>query len=225
MRIFGKWLLTEIIKLKTGSFFLTVLIMSPLLCCSVAMSFAATIELRQTGQTGCWDESDNTVGCAGTGQDGDKLFGAAWPNPRFVDNDNGTVTDKLTDLIWLKNANCTETVGGIAKGSGYLIWADALTWANSLASGSCGLSDGSTANQWRLPSKNELQSLVNSQPTSIATWLNSQEFTNVLLSYYWSSTTYAPSTTSAWYVNMIDGLVGYGSKANSDYVWPVRTGQ
>ena len=32
--------------------------------------------------------------------------GVAWPNPRFTDNGNGTVTDNLTGLIWLKNANC-----------------------------------------------------------------------------------------------------------------------
>ena len=35
--------------------------------------------------------------------------GVAWPNPRFTDNGNGTVTDNLTGLIWLKNANCFGT--------------------------------------------------------------------------------------------------------------------
>jgi hypothetical protein len=34
--------------------------------------------------------------------------GVAWPNPRFTDNSDGTVTDNLTGLIWLKNANCTD---------------------------------------------------------------------------------------------------------------------
>ena len=27
------------------------------------------------------------------------------PSPRFTDNNDGTVTDNLTGLVWLKNAN------------------------------------------------------------------------------------------------------------------------
>jgi len=41
-----------------------------------------------------------------TGDDGDLEKGVAWPSPRFTDNSDGTVTDNLTGLIWLKNANC-----------------------------------------------------------------------------------------------------------------------
>jgi len=81
-----------------------------------------------------------------TGQDGDKLAGVASPTPRFVDNGNGTVTDKLTGLIWLKNANCFGEVN----------WQTALNNANSLANGHCGLTDNSTAGQWRLPNLAEL---------------------------------------------------------------------
>jgi len=66
---------------------------------------AATIQLPQTGQTGCWDINGTTVTCTGTGQDGDKLAGVPLPVPRFTDNSNGTVTDNLTGLIWLKNAS------------------------------------------------------------------------------------------------------------------------
>lgn len=40
------------------------------------------------------------------GDDGALQKGVAWPNPRFTDNNNGTITDNLTGLIWLKNANC-----------------------------------------------------------------------------------------------------------------------
>ena len=39
------------------------------------------------------------------GEDGDLKKGVKWPNPRFKDNGNGAVTDNLTKLIWLKNAN------------------------------------------------------------------------------------------------------------------------
>ena len=41
----------------------------------------------------------------GTREDGALQKGVAWPTPRFTDNNNGTVTDKLTGLIWMKNAD------------------------------------------------------------------------------------------------------------------------
>ena len=47
----------------------------------------------------------------------------------------GTVTDNLTRLIWLKNANAF----------GVRTWEQALSDANTLASGSAGLTDGSVA--------------------------------------------------------------------------------
>ena len=40
----------------------------------------------------------------GTRDDGALEKGVAWPTPRFTDNNNGTITDNLTKLIWMKNA-------------------------------------------------------------------------------------------------------------------------
>jgi len=140
----------------------------------------------------------------------------SYTGTRFIDNGDGTVTDILTALIWLKNANCTDTVEGIVKSVGYLNWANALTWSNNLASGKCGLTDGSTAAQWRLPNINELHSLG-------PTWPPGTPFTAVQGSFYWSGSSY--DTSDAWVVNMWDGYVLNGSKNNSSYVWPVRSGQ
>ena len=70
-----------------------------------------------TGQTLCYDSLGDDVSCAGTGQDGQLRPGVAWPNPRFTDNNNGTVTDNLTGLMWLKDANCF----------GLRTWAQALS--------------------------------------------------------------------------------------------------
>lgn len=47
----------------------------------------------KTGQTTCYDANGSVIPCAGTGQDGDIQAGVAWPDPRFTDNGNGTVTD------------------------------------------------------------------------------------------------------------------------------------
>ena len=157
------------------------------------------------------------------GDDGDLEKGVAWPSPRFHDNGNGTVTDNLTGLVWLKNANCTDTVGGVTKGSGYLTWANALTWSNGLASGACGLADGSNAGDWRLPNREELESLIDFSRYNPALPAG-HPFSSVQSTYYWSSTTYAGSTYDAWFVYMYNGFVHGHDKTDSLCVWPVRGG-
>ena len=170
---------------------------------------------------------------APTGSDGALQRGVTRPNPRFTENNNGTVTDNLTGLIWLKNANCTDTVGEISKSSGTLTWADALTWCNNLASGTCNLSDNSTSGQWRLPNVKELQSLIDyayfnpalSNAAGTGHWVG-DPFINVQSSiYYWSSSSVAEATGNAWLVHMWHGMVAYGGKVANLYVWPVRSGQ
>ncbi len=143
--------------------------------------------------------------------------GIAVPSPRFTDNNNGTVTDNLTGLLWLKNANCF----------GVQPWSAALSSANNLASGSCGLSDGSAAGDWRLPNILELASLPTNYISTPAAWLNGQGFSNVnaQANLYWSSSTYAYATNNARGFSMANGNLGDGVKtAGSPSVWPVRGG-
>lgn len=177
--------------------------------------------------------------------DGNLRPGVAWPSPRFSDGNNGTVTDNLTGLVWLKDANCKETVGGIAKNSGALNWFDALTWSNKLASGFCTLSDGSKAGDWRLPNIVELESLLDLSkknpaipaPPAGGTYFSNVQSASDAASLYWSSSTplklngaIPPAYDFAWYVDMRDGSVG-NSKTTKvvptpiGYVWPVRGGQ
>lgn len=179
----------------------------------------------RTGQTLCSDSGGNQIDCPGTGQDGDKLAGVASPTPRFVDNGNGTVTDKLTGLIWLKNANCFGLVN----------WQTALSDANGLKGDGtqCGLTDNSTAGQWRLPNVKELQSLINygffnpalSNAVGNAKWTEGNAFSGVQLANYWSSSSLVRSPVSAWLGNLSDGYVDSGGKSSTFYVWPVRGGQ
>lgn len=186
-------------------------------------AIAATITLPETGQTGCWNGSNTPIGCVGTGQDGDKLAGASWPSPRFVDNNNGTVTDNLTGLIWLENANCTATVGGIAK-EGKLVWADALTWSNNLKNGDCGLSDASLAGDWRLPNRKELLSLVDRHKAAPSLPAG-HPFLGVQFVWtdlYWTSSSLARNPRHAFIVGLLSGKADYDVKTNSYYVWPVR---
>ena len=169
--------------------------------------------VEKTGQTGCWDASGNPVTCAGTGQDGDLQKGVTWPVPRFTDNGDGTVTDNLTGLVWLKNANCF----------GIRTWANALIDCNSLADGACGLTDGSVAGDWRLPNVKELQSLIDFGQFNPAL-PTGHPFTGV--QYYWSSTTLdAGSTIGAWSVSLsLGSVIAYDKTTDVLYVWPVRDG-
>jgi hypothetical protein len=137
----------------------------------------------------------------------------AWPNPRFTDNVDGTVTDNLTGLIWLKNANCFTGV----------TWANALSDCNLLASGSCGLTDSSSAGYWRLPNVKELLSLIDYDNYNPAL-PTGHPFTGVQSDFYWSATTSAHSSIDAWAVHMDYGNMDNGYKDSPLYVWPVRGG-
>jgi hypothetical protein len=192
---------------------------------------AGTVQLPASGQTKCYNTLATgsitfpEIPCDGTGQDGDIKAGVSWPDPRFTNNGNGTITDNLTGLIWLMNANCEDATGGITKTGGYLPWADSLTWSNNLASGKCGLTDGSQVGQWRLPSIKELKSLIDRSKNYPAALPDGHPFTNIQTNQYWSSSTYVKMTERAWAVHMVDGIVTYKHKDGSNYVWPVRGGQ
>jgi hypothetical protein len=174
---------------------------------------AGVIQLPRTGQTKCYRGVSpyDEIPCAGTGQDGEMQAGVAWPNPRFTVGtgvEADCVTDNLTGLMWSKNGNLPN----------YTLWNDAIDFANNLTL--CGYTD------WRLPNVNELESLVNAGVLDLATWFNSNGFTNVQSDRYWSSTTSADITSDAWYVYMSDGLMASNTKSLDYYsVWPVRSGQ
>ena len=180
-------------------------------------SQVATGSADQTGATGA-QGSTGLVVPNGT------IVPSGTSGTRFTDNGNGTVTDNLSGLIWLKNANCTDTSGTISKTSETMTWTSALTWSNNLANGLCGLTDGSTAGQWRLPNREELLSLVDQSAYNPAL-PTGHLFTSVQSNSYWSSSSSSVNTGYAWGVSMNDGFVNYGDKANSNYVLPVRVRQ
>ena len=169
--------------------------------------------VERTGQTESY----------GTGDDGNLQKGAIWPNPRFTDNGNGTVTDNLTGLIWLQNADCMQFWFLDFTGQNVRSWSDALTAANALANGYCGLSDGSDTGDWRLPNRRELDSLVGINQVAPAL-AGGHHFLGVELYYYWTSTTYHGNTSYAWQVYFYNGSVDHKSKSELNYVWPVRGG-
>ena len=149
--------------------------------------------LPKTGQTNCYDSDGNVIYCVGTGQDGEIQAGVAWPSPRFYDHGNGTVTDNLTGLMWTQNAN---------PSGNYMTWQQALDYVKTVNTGGY--------NDWRLPNRNELRSLVDHALYNPALPLG-HPFTNVLPSdkNYWSSTTNALLTDRAWIFYMYNGSMFY----------------
>ena len=184
-------------------------------------------EVPRTGQTGCYDADYNATSCTGTGQDGEIQAGAVWPEPRFTDREDGTISDNLTGLVWAQNANLLGTVDAdnntdFTDYPGTVTWQHALNYIKRLNRlNYLGYSD------WRLPNKREIRSLVDYAHLGPAL-PSAHPFLNVQLyyGYYWSSTSGANDTSSAWFMGVSTyGWVVYKNKSSGGLVWPVRSGQ
>jgi hypothetical protein len=172
-------------------------------------------QLPKTGQTTCYEPlhygTPKIVPCGGTGEDGELQKGAMSPAGRFIDNFDGTVSDNLTGLMWLKDANCTK---------GPVPFPDAYDFVTKLKQGqiegaACSYQTGKYSD-WRLPNLYELFSLVSFEGES-ATALN-KVFGNVQ-----SDAPYF-SSSSWWYVHFKYNIVDQNSQGASLYVLPVRGG-
>jgi len=181
------------------------------------------IGVPKTGQTKCYDlssHSEKTCAVEDKGQDGNfaATVGTS-ASPRFTAS-NGTVTDNLTGLIWLENANCFDSTKKT--------WAEVLTFVSTLAAGTdvCtsepkNLSDGSSAGQWRLPNVKELLSLIDlSQKNSALP--SDHPLSGVPSNDYWSSTIFALNTGYALFAFLVNSDVNIDSESFSYYVLPVR---
>jgi len=179
----------------------------------------------QTGQTTCFDFNENNkvieIECTDTGQDGDIKAGVEWPSPRFEDNGDGTVTDHLTGLVWLKNANCFDK----------RTWFEALEDSNTLMNGECGLSDDSEEGDWYLPNVRQLHSLIDYGTTRPAItdghpFDDIPPFSEEQDPVYWTSSNQdVVNSASVWTVNIRSGSVRNPyNRTKNFYVWPVRGG-
>ncbi|NSY33926.1 DUF1566 domain-containing protein [Pseudoalteromonas sp. JC28] len=138
------------------------------------------------------------------------------PNSRFALNENGTVTDTQTGLMWMRCSLGQTWDGSTCTGS-----ASTYTWAQALASADesnyAGFSD------WYLPNIKELNSIVETACYDPA--INQTVFPNTPSSGYWSSSPYAYYGSSAWLVSFSNGYDGGNSKNYNRHVRLVRAGQ
>jgi hypothetical protein len=137
--------------------------------------------------------------------DGARFVRAVRGNPsyginKFVDNEDGTITDKATGLMWSQDDS--------GKG---MNWEDALAYAESATV--AGYDD------WRLPNAKELQSIADYSgvfPAMDSSVFNLTELTNIKgqvdYPFYWSSTSNAVAGS--------DGAVEVGTV----YAWVLAAG-
>ena len=121
----------------------------------------------------------------------------------YVDNDDGTVTDDDTGLMWQQGE------------AGLMDWGNALKYCEGLSSG--GYTD------WRLPNVKELESLTTD--LRYGTAIDTRFFPGASASNYWSSTSFYPDYYSAWPVSFMDGTSYYSRKTNAYNVRCVRKGK
>jgi len=180
-----------------------------------------------TGQGRCYDDSGAQIACPTAGESfygQDAQYGGAQPS--YTDNRDGTVTDKVTRLMWQSSPD--------TDGDGDIDAADKLSYAEALA----GADTFSLAgyDDWRFPSIKELYSLIDfggidpniddTDTSSLTPFIDTEYFDfaygdtsageRIIDAQYASSTKYVSTTMNGsetmFGVNFADGRIkGYGT--------------
>ncbi len=140
------------------------------------------------------------------------------PTADFAINGDSTVTHRTTNLIWKQ---CYEGQSGASCATGT---AGEFTWSNALSAAKNSSFAGFT--DWRVPSKQELESIVDDTCSNPA--INVGVFPGVSVSTFsWTSTTFVNQTDLAWGVDFTPGYPDGRKKADGSFgaVRLVRGGQ
>ncbi|MCP4023741.1 MAG: DUF1566 domain-containing protein [Desulfobacteraceae bacterium] len=143
----------------------------------------------------------------------------AYGQNNFVDNNDDTITDLATGLMWTTNDSSYFNAGMSQDGS--MNWEEALLWAQNLEH--AGYSD------WRLPNAKELQSIVDyarSPSTTDSAAIDpvfnvtaiKDEGGNINYPFYWTGTTHESQRggQAAVYVAFGEAL-GFMESSSGDY--------
>jgi hypothetical protein len=135
----------------------------------------------------------------------------------FVDNDDGTITDRATGLTWMKVDSAALKAG--PKRDGELNWQEALKWAEDLEYGG--------HDDWRLPNAKELHSIVDytRSPDTTKSAAIDPIFQTTLIrneggktdyAHYWSSTSHTRASSAGAGVYIAFGrALGFMSQRGS----------
>ena len=131
------------------------------------------------------------------------------------------VKDNVTGLMWEgKTASGTRAGSNTYTNYGDGRAGDASAYVAAVnAQGLCGFND------WRLPTVDELQSIVDYSKPYPGPTINSTWFPNMASSHYWSSSPVAGSISDSWGVHFGHGLVISYTRSNPHQVRLVRASQ
>lgn len=140
-------------------------------------------------------------------EDGAVRRGVEWPKKRFVDNGDGTITDNLSHLVWIKDVS---------------VFPYSLNWEYSLLA--CENLSYAQADDWRLPNVRELLSVCNWGASSYS-WLIGSGFTGLPVNMRcWSSSSDMATPANGWFL-WFDNSLNSELKTAGAYatLWPVRS--
>ncbi len=156
--------------------------------------------LPATGQTVCSDVDGAVIDCASDTRPGQNGFYATGcpSEGRFVDNEDGTVTDTCTGLMWQQDSFDLSGDGVVTNPGDGVAWSEALAYCENLVV--AGHDD------WRLPNVRELQSIVDygRYGTSIDPILGTTLRNSHILGFWSSTSLFRDSARHlAWIVDLI----------------------
>jgi len=172
-------------------------------------------DLPDTGQT----QSYTTT----FGEDSDYLINP--PSYTKLDENGNDLPDSAATWVMVRD-NVTQLVWEVKTNDGSIHDKDnEYNWQNAQDVFVAALNATSFGghSDWRVPTIKELASITDLECNNPA--INTDYFPNTLSSYYWSSTTYAYGTSSAWLICFYSGGDGSTSKSGSYYMRAVRGGQ
>ncbi len=134
------------------------------------------------------------------------------PNSRFVVNQDGTVRDEATGLMWKQ---CAEGLSGVGCTAGTAL---TFKWKQAMRQGQDNLFAGHA--DWRLPTQTELLSLI--QRRCYGLDIDVANFPNTPPAPFWTATSAAYYGGDAWTIHFGTGATGYGTRRDSAHVRLVR---
>jgi hypothetical protein len=138
---------------------------------------------------------------------------ASCPDSNFILQNNGTAIHKTTGLMWMRCVLGQQWDGLSCKGT-----AASFSWGEAL--NAAVMNKFSDFSDWRLPNKNELESIV--EVRCVSPSINAGVFPSTPQTFHWTSTPYAGVSTGAWSVDFGFGVVTATDKSGKIVVRLVR---
>jgi hypothetical protein len=180
------------------------------------VSYCGIHEFRETAEPEKAEE--HLVSIVPQKSNGTQSFYTTQKGDRFLDNQDGTITDTITNLMWIKNGWRLDFVSSVT-------WGDAKKRCENFRHG------GYT--NWRLPTIQEWESVLDTKKQCPAL-VEPNPFENIIVHMpYWSSTPFIygkeytcdkkACPSQAYTVLLFFGKIGHQNYHKKAFVLPVRS--